>query len=557
MVRLASWLAALSVFVSGSGVLAADPAAIQAAVKLPSMQLQAGVGYSPRTGLVDVDEFGSPEAAIARIRGGLKGDASDAPRYRTLGKIYGAQGQTAQSQQAYARAVELFDAALKQSPDDGALLAGKGDALAGKDDLTTAERFLKAELKRLPQAWQVRTALGRVLRQRSFHAFWPGKEGVSHDLLMLMNQQGADFPVLAAVRLKAQFPTAAQLKSAEALLGEADEAFDAAIKSAADLPEPYAERMAHRFAAFPQVMAIGGLQKLNAKPALDDIEAALRELTTSSQAAMLDPDTLGDARKVAELRRNDPQAWGLAAGMGRMVSSFLAEAGKDSTPAIRQALIGRFPALEGLSAKAKTELERMAKSASPQDAAAALESLGLIQYQEGDATAAEANLRKALSQDPLRIQSPELLAGILLNKGQFEEISKLYEGLLKHRDSTRNRLVLAKIYERLQKPEQVEAHLAAALTLDAADPSTRTYSAAYALRKQGAAGVGVAEQHLAAAEKALERKSGRFELLNVKYVRAAMLAVQSKPDAARKLLAEVLKEDEGHTAANALNAALK
>lgn len=550
-------IAVVLTVLAATGVRGAEPSAVRAAIRLPSMQLRAGVGFSPHSGLVELDETGPSSAAIAKLRRAMKGDASDAPRYRTLGAVYAGSGQKAEAQQAYAKALELYEAGLRQNPADGALSAAKGEVLAGKGDLAGAEQFLKAEARRLPTAWQVQTTLGRVLRQQSWWTFWPEKDHRSRDLLGLLSQQGPDFPVIGAVRLKAQFPSADQLRTAEGLLKESGLAFDAAVKAAPDSPEPYAERLAHRFSAVPQAFVIGELQKLGAKATLLAIEEALDSTQVASQAAMIDPDTIADARKVAELRRNDPRAWGLAVEMGRNVSAYLEIIGKDAAPAVKQTLKEPYKALVGLAQQARMELERMGKSSSPQEAAGAFEALGLIRYQDGEIEAAEGSLRKAVQLDPNVGQAWELLAGILLNRQQYAELAKLYEGLLTHRDSTRAHLVLAKIYERLDQPDKVEAHLKAALALDDADVGTRLYNAALVLHNRGLEGVAMAEQHLSMAEKTLETRPSRIEALNVKYVRAAVLALQGQAEAARRLLAEVLKEDERHSGALALSAALK
>ena len=102
-------------------------------------------------------------------------------------------------------------------------------------------------------------------------------------------------------------------------------------------------------------------------------------------------------------------------------------------------------------------LENLTQSPDPQMAAGALEALGIL---EGpilhEADGCITSLQRAVALEPSRQQAWEVLVATLAESGRFNELLAVCEDQVKHDDSTRAHLLLAKAHEKLQQWDACE-----------------------------------------------------------------------------------------------------
>jgi Flp pilus assembly protein TadD len=165
--------------------------------------------------------------------------------------------------------------------------------------------------------------------------------------------------------------------------------------------------------------------------------------------AIFHPAALPDLRQAARLTPNDPLAWGSLAMLEVLAEGFQRGVRSPEELLTREL----WPTLPERSQTAVreclTQLESIGQSADPRLASSALGILGTLQFfVVRDTTGGAVSLRRATALDPSNGNAWETLTFALAYSRQFAPMIGVCDDRLKQRDSVRNRVLLAKAYER-------------------------------------------------------------------------------------------------------------
>jgi tetratricopeptide (TPR) repeat protein len=239
------------------------------------------------------------------------------------------------------------------------------------------------------------------------------------------------------------------VKEAEKLFDEAGECFNKAVTTAPKEAEAYFERAVHR----------------SMRNACESVFRILRgELSdrTDITRAMFTPDSIPDFREVVRLSPKDPLAIGgcafFEAWSQAMQKRAAVQSGEDLWNLLpdetRQSILGLFARLEDLSG-----------SSDPRLAAGAFTSLAVARaIVRGDFRGGITHLRRALALAPSSDLTMDLLISLHVREARFDDLLPLCEERVKRKDTSHNRGVLAKVYDKLNQTEKAEAQLRSILT---------------------------------------------------------------------------------------------
>ncbi len=503
-------------------------------VKLPSILFQPGWAFDPERGF----RLGSSEhdvvARIAALRKDLRGDISDAEICQNIGDLYFSINQATNARGIWARAAELYRRRAEMRTEDGVLLAGFGQSLAGAGKTDEAESILRRAVRVAPAEWKCRVALGRFLdaearreiqnRQRGAPGFPP-------------TDDSAEAP---GDRLS--FPQVAQ---AQKRLAEAGECYESAVAAAPGEAEVYSGRGLHRCletALLNQIRLASGEQQPGLTPLSDCFsQAGLADLQQACRLSPRDYELIGSTVLF--------EIYTVSAQRGEMDwNGFSWNSLPDKTQrSIHQAM---------------TRLENLGQSPEPGVAAGALEVLGILQgpiLRQTDSCIS--NLRRALALDPGREQAWEMLTATLAQAQRDDELLAGCQERIRIKDSARARLFSAKAFERLKQWDNAEEQVLAAVKL-APDDFTATLSLAALALKRSRDGSFLPEANnwLARAQELLNKlpasQKTRQQFVDLALTRGIYFALNDEIEIARRWVKAVIEQDKDNKFAGEILAAM-
>ncbi len=202
---------------------------------LPIVSMTFGYGVSGRGEFVNLADAGSRPEKIAKIEKELKGDATDAERYRCLGRLYGEARQSAKSKEAFSKAEKLFRQQYGQHPKDNALRLRLADTLEELKQYEEAETLLRRAVKEAPEDWRRWVELAKFLDWRADRTIKKETSSSPGD--------GAEAPKSK----QATQQTPEQIRASKQDLREAATCYKRAIALAPREPEIYRQRGAARY----------------------------------------------------------------------------------------------------------------------------------------------------------------------------------------------------------------------------------------------------------------------------------------------------------------------
>lgn len=423
---LAAWLPA--------AVPTSGRARLEQLTRLPQVSFTTGLSFHPVRGYALMTAEGAQVRDIEDLRRRLAGNASDAPLHAQLAERLAELGENRLSDQALARAAELYRQQGAEDSQDAGLMTGYAKVLQAQGRADEAERVLRKAVQSAPNQWRPHALLAQVLASTALQAILPSAAGDSQTSWVgPWLSEGAGFR-----------PETAAAEQARRLLAEAVAAADRAVLTGPDQAEAYAARAAVRAS-----------QRL-LEAILAPVEPAGERQPLLPQA-LFHPDALPDLRRAAELSAEDPQAWGCVAWL-----EVLAVACQQGD-CIPEALLRRelWPVLPDRTRAAVravlARLERLGEDAEPRRASSALAVAGLLQFfLVGDVAGGQASLRRAVALDPSNGNGWETLTFALAFSRQFDALLAVCRQRVEQRDTPRNRLLLAKA---LEKNQQLDALL--------------------------------------------------------------------------------------------------
>jgi tetratricopeptide (TPR) repeat protein len=401
-------------------------------VKLPTVSFQSSWGFDAERGFVLGSNEHETSNRIAALRVELKNNDSDAECYLHLGELYLGINRLSNAHGAFAQAATLFRRRVESRPDDALLLAGFGRALQGADKKSEAESVLRKAVQLAPKEAKCWIALGRFLDSRAHHA-----------LLELPTPADGD----SATGASLDKLSPGQVLQAQKWMEEAAHCFDSAVAAGPTDAEAYFRRGMHcslRNMMLNVIRLASGEQKESLDPLSE----------------YFSPDGLADLQRASRLDTANYRLLGntvlyeiytACAHKGQINwHDFSWNALPDkSQRSIREEL---------------TRLQNLADNPDRQIAAGSLEVLGVIQGPVLHEThKGIADLRRAVALDPSREQSWELIASSLAQTEHYDELLSLAENRVQQNDTTRNRVILAKAYEKLKRWDDAEGEIQLAI----------------------------------------------------------------------------------------------
>jgi tetratricopeptide (TPR) repeat protein len=413
---------------------------LQALTRLPQVAFTSGLNFDSARGYALVLAEGGQMREVEEIQKALAGNASDAPRYARLAVLLDELGERALAAQTLARATELYRQQGAAESQDPALLVGYATVLQAARQRDEAGRVLRRAVEAVPTDSRVHAALARVLANQSLQAIVP-QDGQGHELPLLARMMGDP---------SAAGPVAAGTETARRLMTEAQSAAERAVALAPREPGPLLARSAVRASQrFLDAVLAGpgnagdGVLKLN--------------------QAIFHPDALPDLRAAARLTPNDPQAWGTVAMMEVMAEGFQRGLRGPDELLTRELWPTLPERTQAAVREALTRLEAIGQSADPHLASAALGVLGTLQFfVVRDTSGGAASLRRAATLDAANGNAWETLTFALAFSRQFAPMIEVCQERLKQRDTVRNRVLLAKAYERNSRLDDMLTQASAA-----------------------------------------------------------------------------------------------
>jgi tetratricopeptide (TPR) repeat protein len=400
-------------------------------------------------------------------------------------------------------------------------MAGYGETLRLLGKYDEAQRVLQQAVKAAPKEWRCHAALGRCQATQA--------------LATLFAEGSQPTTTALPLGLPSVKPSSVQLEKAQKLIAEALEAHDRAVGLAPAEPEVYVGRAA--------AQGCRGWLKAIARVAGGE------ELDLPKQlAAVFCQEALSDLEQAARRKPKDARAWGTLAVFQVFAAS--AAQGRASFEQIfsQQGWNGLPDGARALVRQAVSRLEELSQSG--EAPAAALEVLGIIQHIFlADKRAAEANLRRAVELDPSREQAWESLTALLVDSDRAQELLGLCETRLKHQDTARNRLLVAKAHERLKQQDRVLAQTQAALDRYPEDLNLTMALGAALMQTGNDDDLPRAGQLLVRAQRLAEKAPGRDELENLLFLQGLFWGITGRKQEARSVFNKLLELDKDNAEA--------
>ncbi len=501
-------------------------------LKLPTVSLEAAFSLNSEEGFAILEGKADAPREISELRKQLKSDSSDAERYSRLGELYSKLNDAKKAAEAFDKSASLFRQRVASRPDDPELLASFGRALWAANQPEEAESVLRRALQldaKRAASWQT---LGHFLESEAKRALLVGQSSNRSRLQ----------PETLLGEITRNRPPGEQLVRARKLADEASTCFEKAVLVSTNSSEAYLQRALHKsFDGFLQ----------NVFAFLQGEKTELRDV----MQGMFSKECVPDFKKAAELSTSDYRPVVMAAFFEAFASTPEKGDARMSWPIWEQ-----LPDATQKSIRAAiTRLENLGQEPEAKEAAGALQSLAVLQgYVVGDRTGAERSARRAVLLDPKREQSWDLLTGFLLQPEKYDELRNVCEERVHQKESARNRVLLAKAYERLNQLTRAEQNVQLALKLDANDFTANLCQAALVLKRNSDSSLGSAYRYLAKAEQVLKKENRDIEqrYLQLALISSIYYGLGGETEKARQLLRGVLESDKNNQDAREIMSAL-
>ncbi len=501
-------------------------------VKLPTVTFQASWSFDPEHGFTLGSSAADVTARIASLRNQLKHDSSDAERYHALARLYAGNSEFANAGRCWTHAVDLYRHRLESHPEDGVLMAGLGEALAGAGKPQEAESVLRRATRTSPGEWRCWVALGRFLdsdaRRNLEQPSRPASDGDEEK----PSNGASDQPSTGRVAL------------AKHHTEEAGDCFEKAAALAPSESEVFLRRALHRSLRKMlenRIRVAEGEQK-------DEVDVLFNCFV---------PESLADLQRASQLSPDDCRLTASAALYG--IYTVCSHNGQVKWEELRWDTLP--PSLRASFREVMTRLENLGQNPDAQVAAGALELLGILQGPLlHEPQRAIANFRRAVALDPTREQAWEMLSATLAKGSRYPELLAVCEDRVRLRNSMRGHLLLAKAFERLGQWDDCEEHVLAALGDAPNDFALNLSYAALLLRRgQDASVLSDANDWLTRAEllatKTPNDQRSRQQIIDLTLTRSIYFALTDEVDAARQWANAVISQDkENKTAREILSA---
>ncbi len=470
-------------------------------------------------------------AHVARLRGAMVGDISDAERYCDLGSLLEEAGDTPGAQAAWAQSIKLCRDDCLLHPNDLEREARRVSVLTAmgrsEEAISAAQKSVDAAASSA-RAWRT---LGEAQEAAAFRLL-AGK----NTKIVAESQGSSIFPYLVAVPEK---PDTVVLKQIEALRHTARESYIRFVSLAPNEPQSYGYR-AQFWSLDYSLLSLLHLVEVK-RTSLSESAALAGVISDYQRQVQSNLDDIPTLRTVALLAIEFP--------------------GAHDRTWLHERLHGTGQSLsKGVWITADSAQMRLTALSLSKDhavAVSALEALGDVQ-QARDDPASEESWNRASALDPARTQRLCALAEKLAAEGRFTDLRQLLTTQLARTDISPLRLILAATDLALEQPEDAEVQVRAALKSAPQNPVANLTLATLLVARSGY-DYAVLSEAAACLDKArigfglhasAEQKS------SLQTVEAVLLALTKDPTQARQQLMDLAQEQPTCTQAREALAAL-
>lgn len=472
------------------------------------------------------------ERRVKALQPELREKGVPGSRWLELGQYLSCLNKSNEVKAAYEQAMKLLETQAKRSPRDARIQTDFAEALWRMGRAGEAERVLRTAAKVTPDSWLVQIKLSEFCRAQALI-------GIIYRTNQLENGPN---PSLSAVvdLLKAKPASSDQWERYQTLQREGEQFLERARKLAPDEPEVLLRQ------------AVDGTTQSTFAWALASVREG-KDMNQRQFMSSMSADAV--CAHWAALARRCPTNFAAAAYWGwleAMPAILQAEGDKplDSLPSQR-----RRHVLEAMRL-----LETITEQGNPAMAAGAFETLSILRFMVTmEPAAAAAEMKRAVELDPSREQAWDGLTAFAIAREDWPEVLKLCEGRLKHHDTVRSRVLLAKAYEKNGQPDKGLAAAEKAYALDKTSVHAQLAYAALLIRtSKDSAAVKRAARILAGTFDQIQKMAadsesaglGKIYLFNV----AILYALDGQKEEARKVLKQLEQilagDEEGKEKAN-------
>ena len=473
------------------------------------------------------------------LKGEFKGNDSDAERWYRLGLFYSNAGSPEAKQDAYTHASTLYLAQIRKTPNDPSLLIKYSAILELVGEPDQSEAVLRRAVRLAPGDARAWAALGQILAEQVTPPLLTPdlKKKISVRLENMSAEQASAFGEEA----KDYRPKLEQIAKAQQTLDEAERCFDKAIQAQPKASAGYSGRAWFRSRG-QKILSIflSRLRKDNLT-----LAAAVQEVSGSQ------PDTfqyrsagvLTDYREAAATAPDD--LYTVYSALNQELISALHRFGETHTAGQIWAFASSPADTQHFVELDLALMEHIAGGKDPLMTSQAASAAGCIRSVIQQNQKAERDYRRAIVCAPQALGAYDGLIANLSDDQKYADAAVFAEQRVMLLDTAYNRVILAKIYDKLNRPVLVEAQIQAALKVEPDNGIANIAELVLLLRRSDVPGV------LPLAQRQLEHVNALYyhspelnALIDTAVAGSVYFALSGNEASARADLSEVLAVDK-------------
>jgi len=526
-----------SVIVSPLSAWAADADKLRHVLPLPRTGFS--LSYVGGTDIIVSSNTQDRALQLGVLKAGCTGNASDAECWYRLGRFYSYAGSPEAEKEAYTHASTLYLAQIHKTPNDPTVLIKYGAVLGLTGEINQSEAVLRRAVRLAPGDARAWVALGQILAEQvTLPLLTPDlKKKSSVRLENMSAEQAAAFGEEA----KDYRPKPEQIAKAQQTLDEAEHCFDKAIQAHPKASAGYLGRAKFRSRG-QKILSIllDRLRKdnLTLAAAVQEVSGSQSDLFKYRSAGVLT-----DYRQAAAVAPDD--LYTVYSALNQELSSAFHWFGETHT-ADQSWAFALFPAdTQHFIELDLALMEHIAEGKDPLMTSQAAAAAGCMRSMIQQNQKAERDYRRAIVCAPQALGAYDGLIANLSDDQKYADAAGFAEQRVKLLDTAHNRVSLAKMYDKLNRPILVEAQVQAALKVEPDDATANLAELVLLLRRSDVPGVLPQAQHQMERVNALFQSNLEQSIrINIVVAESVCFALSGNEASARANLSQVLAVDK-------------
>ena len=447
-----------SIIVSSLSAWAADADKLRHVLPLPRTGFS--LSYAVNTDIIVSSNAQDRAFQLGVLKEGFTGNDSDAGRWYRLGSFYSGAGSPEAKQDAYTHASTLYLSQIRKTPNDPSLLIKYSAILELTGEPDQSEAVLRRAVRLAPGDARAWAALGQILAEQVTPPLLTPdlKKKSSVRLENMSAKQASAFGEEA----KDYRPKLEQIAKAQQTLDEAEHCFDKAVQVQPKASTGYFGRAGFRSRG-KSILSIflSRLRRdnLTLAAAVQEVSGSQSDLFKYRSAGVLT-----DYRQATAAAPDD--LYTVYSALNQELSSAFHRFGETHT-ADQSWAFALFPADSQHFIESDLALmEHIAGGKDPLVTSQAASAAGCIRSVIQQNQKAERDYRRAIICAPQALGAYDGLIANLSDDQKYADAAVFAEQRVKLLDTAYNRVSLAKIYDKLNRPVLVEVQIQAALKVE-------------------------------------------------------------------------------------------